>query len=86
MSRFWCNGVLAITNLPLTPVQSIANVRLPVTLGGIATLKAAYSVAAGTDFTAAGIGDGALEIADFRVSQNNDDASIKSIKVSPLSA
>ena len=66
-------------------MQSVANVRLPVTLSGIATLKATYSVAAGNEFTAAGIGDGALEIADFRVSQNKDDASIKSSKVSPLS-
>lgn len=50
-------------------MQSIANAHLPVTLGGIANFKATYSVAAGTDFTAAGIGDSALEIADFRVSQ-----------------
>jgi len=80
------SGDLAIINLPLTRVQSVANLKLPVTLGGIANVSATYSVAAGTDFTAAGIGDGVLEIVDFRASQNKDEASIKSIKVSPLSA
>ena len=80
------SGDLAISNLPLTRVQSIANVALPVSLGGIANFSATYSVAAGTDFTAAGIGDGVLEIIDFRASQNKDEASVKSIKVSPLSA
>lgn len=43
-------------------------------------------MAAGTNFTAAGIGDGVLEIIDFRANQNKDEASVNSIKVSPLSA
>ena len=80
------SGDLAINNLPLTRVQSIANVALPTTLGGSANFSATYSVAAGTDFTAAGIGNGVLEIVDFRANQNKDEASVKSIKVSPLSA
>jgi len=67
-------------------VQSIANVHLPATFGGVANFSATYSGAAGTDFTAAGIGDGVLEIIDFRANQNKDEASVKSIKVSPLSA
>ena len=80
------SGDLAVTNLPLTRVQSIANLKLPVTLAGSANLSANYSVAAGTDFTAAGIGGGTLEIVDLRASLDKDEASIKSIKVSPLSA
>ncbi len=80
------SGDLAITNLPLTRVQSIANLKLPVTLGGSANFNANYSAAIGTEFVAAGIGGGSLEIIDLRASQNSDEASVKSIKVSPLSA
>lgn len=63
------SGDLAITNLPLTRVLSIASVRLPITVNGIANFSATYSVAAGTDLTAAGIGDGALEIVGFQASR-----------------
>jgi hypothetical protein len=80
------SGDLAITHLPLARVQSIANLALPVALAGVANFSATYSVVAGTDFVAAGMGDGALEIVDFRASQNKDEATAKSIKVSPLSA
>ncbi len=80
------SGDIVVTNLPLTRVQSIANVRLPVTLGGTANFRTNYSAAAGTDFVAAGIGDGVLEVNDVRASEGKDEASVKSIKLSPLSA
>ncbi len=83
------SGDIVVTNLPLTRVQSIANVQLPVAIGavgGTVNLRTNYSAAAGTDFVAAGIGDGVLEINDLRATQGKDDASIKSIKLSPLSA
>ena len=80
------SGDIVITNLPLTRVQSIANVQLPVGVGGTANLRTNYSAAAGTDFVAAGIGDGVLEVNDLRATQGKDEASVKSIKLSPLSA
>lgn len=80
------SGDLVISNLPLTRVQSIANLKLPVTVGGTINLSANYSAAAGTDFTAAGIGGGTLEIIDASATLDKDVASVKSIKVSPLSA
>ena len=80
------SGDLVISNLPLTRIQSLANLKLPVTLDGIANLSANYSAAAGTDFTAAGIGGGALEIVDLAAKQDKDLASVKSVKISPLSA
>ena len=80
------SGDIVVTNLPLTRVQSIANLQLPVSLGGTANLRTNYSAAAGTDFVAAGIGDGVLEVNDLRAMQGKDEASVKSIKLSPLSA
>ena len=80
------SGELAITQLPLTRALSIANVKLPVDIAGTANLSAKYSAAIGTDFAAAGIGDGILEITELRATQNKDEAAIKSIKVSPLAA
>lgn len=80
------SGELAITQLPLSRALSIANVKLPVAIAGTATLRAKYSAAIGTDFAAAGIGDGVLEITELRATQNKDEAAIKSIKVSPLAA
>ncbi len=80
------SGDLVVTNLPLTRVQSLANLKLPVTVGGTINLSANYSAAAGTDFTAAGIGGGTLEIIDASATLDKDVASVKSIKISPLSA
>ncbi len=80
------SGDIVVTNLPLMRVQSIASLQLPVAIGGTANLRTNYSAAAGTDFVALGIGDGVLEVNDLRATQGKDDASIKSIKLSPLSA
>jgi len=80
------SGDLVVSNLPLTRVQSIVNLKLPVTIDGVANLRANYSAAAGTDFAAAGIGGGTLEIVDLAARQDKDQASVKSVKVSPLSA
>ena len=79
-------GDIVITNLPLTRVQSIANLQLPVAIGGTANFRTNYSATAGTDFVAAGIGDGVLEVNDVRATQGKDEASAKSVKLSPLSA
>ena len=80
------SGDIVITNLPLTRVQSIANLQLPVAIGGTANFRTNYSATAGTDFVAAGIGDGVLEVNDVRATQGKDEASAKSVKLSPLSA
>lgn len=80
------SGDLVISNLPLTRAQSLANLKLPVAIDGVANLSANYSATAGTDFVAAGIGGGTLEIIDLAAKQNADLASVKSIKISPLSA
>lgn len=82
------SGDIVITNLPLTRVQSVANLQLPagLAIGGTVNLRTNYSAAAGTDFVAAGIGDGVLEVNDLRAMQGKDEASLKSIKLSPLSA
>ena len=82
------SGDIVVTQLPLTRMQSIANWQLPAGLGlnGTATFRSNYSAAAGTDFVAAGIGDGVLEINDLRATFGNDDAGVKSIRLSPLSA
>jgi DNA-binding LytR/AlgR family response regulator len=47
----------------------MAGAKLPVTLDGVATLRANYSAAFGTDFAAAGIGGGVLEVSGLRASQ-----------------
>ncbi len=80
------SGDIVVTNLPLTRVQSIANLQLPVGIGGTANFRTNYSATAGTDFVATGIGDGVLEVNDLRATQGKDEASAKSIKLSPLSA
>lgn len=80
------SGDLVISNLPLTRVQSLANLKLPVTLDGVANLSANYSAAAGTDFTAAGIGGGTLEIVNLAAKQDKDQLAVKSLRISPLSA
>lgn len=80
------SGDLVISNLPLARVQSIANLKLPVAVDGVANLSANYSAAVGTDFMAAGVGGGTLEIVDLSAKQDKDTAGIKSIKVSPVSA
>ena len=41
---------------------AMAGAKLPVTLDGVATLRANHSAAFGTDFAAAGIGGGVLEV------------------------
>ncbi len=79
------SGDLAITNLPLARALSMANVKLPVTLDGTASLIANYRAAAGTDFVAVGVGEGALNVTDLRAQQGKDEASVKSIRVSPVS-
>ena len=80
------SGELTISQLPLTRALAIANIKLPVGVAGTANLSAKYSAAVGVDFAAAGIGDGILEITELRVTQGKDEATIKSIKVSPLAA
>lgn len=87
------SGDVVLTDLPLARVQAMANIKLPVGLDGTAAIRTNYSVAAGTDFTAAGVGDGTIEIADLRVQPSNnasgdkaDSATVKTIKLSPISA
>lgn len=80
------SGDIVVTNLPLTRVQSIANLQLPINIAGTANFRTNYSAAAGTDFVAAGIGDGVLEVNDVRATQGKDEVSAKSVKLSPLSA
>jgi Domain of Unknown Function (DUF748) len=79
------SGDLSITNLPLARVSSLANVLLPVELGGTAALKANYTVAVGADFFAAGVGGGTLQVNDLKVAQNKDEANVKAVVVAPLS-
>jgi Domain of Unknown Function (DUF748) len=79
------SGDLSITNLPLSRLSSLANIALPVELGGTAALKANYTVAAGTDFFAAGVGGGTLQVNDLKVVQNKDEANVKAVIISPVS-
>ncbi|MBP6528752.1 MAG: DUF748 domain-containing protein [Burkholderiales bacterium] len=84
------SGDVVLTDLPLSRIPAMANIKLPVGLDGTAAIRANYSVAAGTDFTAAGVGDGSIEIAELRVLSGSDgkgdSATAKTIKLSPISA
>jgi len=80
------SGDLVVSNLPVTRVQSLASLKLPVTVGGTINLSANYSVAVGTDFAAAGIGGGTLELVDASATHDKDRASVKTLKLTPLSA
>jgi Domain of Unknown Function (DUF748) len=80
------SGDLAISNLPLARVQSLANLKLPVAIEGVADVTANYSAAVGVNFVSAGIGGGTLALRNLRATQNRDEASIASVKLSPLSA
>ena len=84
------SGDVVFTDLPLSRIPAMANVKLPVGLDGTAAIRANYSVAAGTDFTAAGVGDGSIEITELRVLSGSDgkgdSATAKTIKLSPISA
>ncbi len=79
------SGDLTISNLPLAKFSTLANLPLPVELAGTATLSANYTAAAGTDFVAAGIGGGTLQINGLSVTQNGDAAALKSLTVNPVS-
>jgi len=80
------SGELTVSNLPLARAAAMAGATLPVTLDGVATLRANYSAAFGTDLAAAGIGGGVLEVSGLRATQGNDVAEMKSLRVAPLSA
>ncbi len=80
------SGELTVSNLPLARAAAMAGAKLPVTLDGVATLRANYSAAFGTDFAAAGIGGGVLEVSGLRASQGEDVAEMKTLRITPLSA
>lgn len=80
------SGELTVSNLPLARAAAMAGAKLPVTLDGVATLRANYSAAFGTDFAAAGIGGGVLEVSGLRASQGDDAAEMKTLRITPLSA
>jgi len=80
------SGELTISNLPLVRASAMAGVTLPVALDGVASLRANYSAAFGTDLAAVGIGGGTLEVSGLRATQGNDAAAVKTLRVAPLSA